>query len=158
MRNEWGLGLMVVFSLLLAMLFELVALPHDLSPWRAPWLLVMVVFWGLQLPSVVGVGVAWVAGLLLDAATSAPLGTHALIFTLASALTFAARRLLMTFSVLQQSVWMAALSLMQYGILLLILPATNTTGLLHTTLSAALFWILLHAVLYPVVRPRLRVD
>ncbi|MGD9887777.1 MAG: rod shape-determining protein MreD [Halothiobacillaceae bacterium] len=158
MRSEWSLGLIVVLSMLLAMLLELAPLPHELSPWRAPWLLVMVVFWGLQLPGAVGLGVAWLAGLLLDAATSAPLGTHALIFTVASALTFAARRLLLTFSILQQAVWMAALSLMQYGILLLILPATNTTGLLQTMLSAALFWVLLHTVLYPLVRPRLRVD
>ncbi|HES76014.1 MAG TPA: rod shape-determining protein MreD [bacterium] len=156
MRNEVSLILMMLSSLLLALLLELLPLPHALNAWRAPWLLVTVVFWSLQLPAVAGIGTAWIAGLFLDAASAAPLGTHALIFTLASALSLALRRLLLTLSVFQQAIWMAALSVAQYGILLLLLPSAGTSGLLQTALSAALFWIALHAVLYPWVRPRLR--
>jgi rod shape-determining protein MreD len=158
MRNELALRLMVASSLLLAMLLELIPLPLGLNAWRAPWLLVMVVFWSLYLPAVVGIGVAWIAGIFMDAASSAPLGTHALVFTLASALTLAARRLLLTFSVLQHALWMAALSLMQYGILRLILPASASSGLLQTVFSAALFWVALHLVLAPWLRTRLRTS
>ncbi len=160
MRNELALGLMVALSLLLTMLLELIPLPLalDLNPWRAPWLLVMVVFWILYLPAAIGIGVAWLAGLFLDAASSAPLGTHALVFTLASALTLAARRLLLTFSVIQQAIWIAALSIMQHGILLLILPSTGLSGMLQSALSAGLFWLALHFVLYPWVLPRLRTN
>jgi len=160
MRNELALGLMVAFSLLLSMLLELTPLPLalNLNPWRAPWLLVMVVFWILYLPAAIGIGVAWLAGLFLDAASAAPLGTHAFVFTVASALTLAARRLLLTFSVIQQAIWMAALSMMQYGILLLLLPATGLSGILQSALTAGLFWLALHFVLYPWVRPRLRTN
>ena len=148
MRNELALGLMVVGSLILALLLELIPLPSELNPWRALWLLVMVVFWVLYLPSMMGIGLAWSAGLFLDAASSTPLGTHALIFTLASALTLAARRLLLTFSVFQQAVWVAVLSLMQYGILLLLLPSAGLSGVVNTTITAAILWVLLHLVLY----------
>ncbi len=139
---------MVVGSLILALLLELIPLPSELSAWRAPWLLVMVVFWVLYLPSMMGIGLAWSAGLFLDAANSTPLGTHALIFTLASALTLATRRLLLTFSVFQQAVWVAVLSLMQYGILSLLLPSAGLFGVVNTTITAALLWVLLHLVLY----------
>jgi len=157
MRNELALGLMVVFSLLLTLLLELIPLPLslDINPWRAPWLLVMVMFWVVYLPNAIGIGAAWIAGLFLDATSAAPLGTHALIFTLASALTLAARRLLLTFSVIHQALWMAALSMMQYGILLLILPSTGLSGMFQSALSAGLFWLALHFVLYPWVRPKL---
>jgi len=158
MRNELALGLMVASSLVLAMLLELIPLPLAFNPWRAPWLLVIVVFWSLYLPAVMGIGVAWIVGIVLDAASSAPLGTHALVFTLASALTLAARRLLLTFSVLQHALWMSALSLMQYGIFLLILPSSASLGVLQTTFSAAMFWVALHLVLAPWMRPRLRTN
>jgi rod shape-determining protein MreD len=158
MRNELALGLMVVLSLLLTMLLELIPLPLalNLNPWRAPWLLVMVMFWILYLPTVIGIGVAWITGLFLDATSAAPLGTHALVFTVASALTLAARRLLLTFSVIQQAIWIAALSIIQHGILLLILPSTGLSGMLQSALSAGLFWLALHFVLFPWVGPRLR--
>jgi len=157
MRNELALGLMVAFSLLLSMLLEMIPLPVALT-WRTPWLLVMVMFWVLYLPTAIGLGVAWIAGLLLDAASAAPLGTHALIFTVASALTLAARRLLVTFSVIQQALWMAGLSMMQYGILLLILPSTELSGMFQSALAAALFWVGLHFLFYPWVRPQLRAS
>jgi rod shape-determining protein MreD len=158
MRNELALGLMVAFSLLLTMLLELIPLPLALgiNPWRAPWLLVMVMFWIVYRPTVIGIGVAWIAGLFLDATSAAPLGTHALIFTLASALTLAARRLLLTFSVIHQALWMTALSMMQYGILLLILPSTELSGMFQSAFSAGLFWLALHFVLYPWIQSRLR--
>lgn len=160
MRNELALGLMVALSLFVTMLLEMIplALAMNLNLWRAPWLLVMVMFWILYLPTVIGIGVAWVAGLFLDVANSAPLGTHALVFTLASALTLAARRLLLTLSVLQQAIWMAALSMIQYGVLQLILPSTGLPGMFQSALSAGLFWLALYFVLYPWVRPRLRTN
>lgn len=158
MRNELALGLMVLGSLILALLFELIPLPLELNPWRAPWLLVMVVFWVLYLPGMMGIGLAWGAGLFMDAASGTPLGTHALIFTLASALTLAARRLLLTFSVLKQAAWIAALSFMQYGILSLLLPSAGLSGVLSTTITAALLWVLLHFVLFRRLQARLRAD
>ena len=160
MRNELALGLMAALSLFLTLLLELIPLPVELNlnPWRAPWLLVMVMFWVLYLPTLMGLGVAWIAGLFLDATNAAPLGTHALIFTLASALTLAARRLLLTFSMIQQALWMAVMSMMQHGILLLILPSTGLSGLLQSAVSAGLFWLALHVVLYPWVKPRLRTN
>ncbi len=160
MRNELALGLMVLFSLLLTMLLELIPLPLTLNlhAWREPWLLAIVIFWVLYLPTAVGIGLAWFVGLLLDAANAAPLGTHALIFTVASALTLAARRLLLTFSVIQQALWIAALSVMQYVILLLLLPSTGLSNMLQSALAAALFWLALHFVLYPWVQSRLRTN
>lgn len=149
MRNELALGLAFAACLLLATLFELFPLFRLLNGWVAPWLLVMVVFWSLHTPAIAGVGVAWVAGVFLDAASAAPLGTHALIFTLAGALTLAARRLLLALSVIQQALWMALLALMQQGILALILPSasSNMLAFVQTGVSSIALWLLLHVLL-----------
>ena len=148
MRNELALGLAFAACLLLATLLELLPLFRLLNGWGAPWLLIMVVFWSLHIPAIAGIGVAWIAGVLLDAASAAPLGTHALIFTLASALTLAARRLLLALSVVQQALWMALLALMQQGILALILPSASSDMFVfvQTGASSVALWLLLHVL------------
>lgn len=168
MHNNLGLWSLVIASLLLGLLLELLPLPATFADWRAPWLLVVVAFWGVHLPVVGGIGLAWMSGLLLDAACATPLGSHALVFTLASALTLAARRLLLAFSILQQALWVALLSMMQQGILsmmqqgILLLIAPMGSGAAQpfwqAGLSAALFWMLLHGLLYHWTQPRIAVD
>jgi rod shape-determining protein MreD len=116
----------------------------------------LVLFWCLHLPSVAGIGLAWIAGLLFDAASGAPLGSHALIFTLATALTLAAQRLLLTLSVIQQALWVAILVLFQQLMLLLLLPAgigtLSLVGYLIPALIALVLWPLIHFVLSSLVR------
>ncbi len=149
MRNERMPGFIVATSLLLAMLLELLPLFQLFQGWVAPWLLVMVVFWSLHRPAILGIGVAWLTGLLLDAANATPLGTHALIFTLASALTLAARRLLLAFSVVQQVLWVVLMAFMQQGILAIISPygiysPSSVLSFVQTGTGSMLLWILLH--------------
>ena len=158
MRNKTALMLAVASSLILALLLELIPLHPELNPWRPPWLLVVVVFWVLHLPGSVGIGTAWSAGLVMDVVNGAPLGSHALVFTLAGVLTLAARRLLLAFSVLQQALWVAALGLMQYGILSLLLPSTAISGLVSTMLTAALLWTLLQLLFYRRIQGRFQIE
>ncbi|MDO8449581.1 rod shape-determining protein MreD [Rhodoferax sp.] len=70
---------------------------------RAAWLpdilALVLVFWSIHQPRRVGIGVAFVFGLLVDVHQSAMLGQHALSYTVLSFLAIAIHRRLLWFSV-----------------------------------------------------------
>lgn len=94
--------LFIVFSLAVALLLEMTPLgPLPASP---DLLALVLVFWTVHQPRRVGVGVAFVAGLVIDVHEGALLGQHALAYTLLSYLAIAMHRRLLWFTVLGQAV------------------------------------------------------
>ena len=66
----------------------LLALLAMLAPWstlglelRPNFLLLAVLFWGIRAPQLCGVGMAWLAGLLMDLISGDALGQHAFSYT-----------------------------------------------------------------------------
>ncbi len=92
---------------------------------------------------------AWFVGVLMDVSSATPLGTHALIFTVVSALTLAARRLLLAFSLIQQALWVGLMVALYWVMLSLLslqhVPTPQSIGL--STLLSALVWIGTHLML-----------
>jgi len=91
----------VVVALLLNML-------QNMGLWgRAAWapdlLALVLVFWGVHQPLRVGVGAAFVFGLLLDVHQGSVLGQHALAYTVLSFFAITIHRRLLWFSVPQQA-------------------------------------------------------
>ncbi len=70
------------FTLICALLVNL--LPWGHSPWVPDFLAVALVFWNVQQPRRVGIGAAFVFGLLMDVHDGALFGEHALAYTLLS--------------------------------------------------------------------------
>ncbi len=77
-RQRWVISV----SFAAALLLTLLPLPDALAAARPAWIAMTLIYWCLALPGRVGVGGAWTAGLLLDAAHGALLGQHALSFAL----------------------------------------------------------------------------
>ena len=73
-RNGWVLPV----SLLLALLLGLVPLPDVLQPLRPYWLALVVAYWVLEEPDSVGIGVAFLLGLVADLAFGGLLGEQAM--------------------------------------------------------------------------------
>ncbi len=73
-RNAWVLPV----SLLLALLLGLVPLPDVLQPLRPYWLALVVAYWVLEEPDNVGIGMAFLLGLVADLAFGGLLGEQAL--------------------------------------------------------------------------------
>ena len=76
--NPWFLAL----TLLMAFAFNLV--PVGRLPLMPDFVAVVLVFWNVHQPRRVGVGVAFLLGLLMDVHDGAVLGQHALAYTLLS--------------------------------------------------------------------------
>ena len=94
--KPWFLG----FTLLLAFAFNLV--PMGRVPAVPDFVAVVLVFWNVHEPRRVGVGVAFLLGLLMDVHGGAVLGQHALAYTLLSFLAITMQRRLSGFSALSQ--------------------------------------------------------
>ena len=73
-RNGWVLPV----SLLLALLLGLVPMPGVLQPLRPYWLALVLAYWVLEAPDKVGLGVAFLLGLLADLAFGGLLGEQAM--------------------------------------------------------------------------------
>jgi len=73
-RNAWVLPV----SLLLALLLGLVPLPDVLQPLRPYWLALVVAYWVLEEPDNVGIGMAFLLGLVADLAFGGLLGEQAM--------------------------------------------------------------------------------
>ena len=75
-------GKAVVASFVIALMLTALPLPDWAAWWRPPWVTLVLIYWCLAVPERVGVGVAWLLGLLLDVMTGTLLGQHALALTL----------------------------------------------------------------------------
>ena len=92
-------------SLLAALMLDMV---QNMGLWgRAAWmpdlLALVLVFWSIHQPQRVGIGAAFVLGLLIDVHQGAMLGQHALSYTVLSFLAIAIHRRLLWFPVPSQA-------------------------------------------------------
>lgn len=89
-------------SLLAAMLLEM--MPFQAWPALPDVLALVLVFWNVHQPRRVGMGVAFLLGVVMDVHSGALLGHHALAYTLLSYFAIAVHRRLLWFPVLVQAV------------------------------------------------------
>ena len=81
---------------------------HNMGRWgRSAWmpdlLALVLVFWSIHQPQRIGIGVAFVFGMLIDVHQGAMLGQHALSYTVLSFLAIAIHRRLLWFTVPSQA-------------------------------------------------------
>lgn len=99
-RLRLAMGLSAAAALLLAMH----PLPSGFLHARPEWLTLLVVYWVLRAPLEVGMGSAWLLGLLFDGLLGGPLGAHALALSVVAYIVLALRARLLHWSLFQQVV------------------------------------------------------
>jgi len=109
-------------------------------------------FWCVRQPRLVGLGVAWTLGLLTDAGNGVLLGQHALAYSVLAFLSIWFSRRVLWFGTAQQALHVAALLLVCQGVLLLVRLAVGAGfpgwamlvgPLLGAVLWPPLSWLLL---------------
>lgn len=106
------------FSLLVAVLFNM--LPWGRWAGVPDLLAVVLVFWNVHQPRRVGVGAAFVFGLLMDVHQGALLGQHALAYTLLSFFAITVHRRLLWFAVPSQAAQIVPLFIAAHAVSLLV--------------------------------------
>lgn len=94
----------IILSLIVALMLTMVPLPAWALELRPHWVLMVLVYWSMALPTRIGVGIAWVMGLLLDVTYDALLGQHALALALIAFLTLHLHQRLRVFPLWQQAI------------------------------------------------------
>ena len=142
----------VVLSLFFAYLFAIVPLPEWSLNWRPEWVLLFVFYWTMALPYRIGLGFAWLAGLLLDVLEGGMLGLNALTLMLVAYIALSLHQRLRMYTPIQQSGVVLIVSLLA---LLLAHWLQVVTGQIVATDSAYLF-ALSSAAIWPVLFSLLR--
>jgi rod shape-determining protein MreD len=110
--------LFIAFTLLVALVVGL--LPLGRMPGAPDMLAVVLVFWNVHQPRRVGIGVAFIFGLLMDVNDGALLGQHALAYTLLSYIAITIHRRLLWFGMAEQALQILPLFFAAHAVALLV--------------------------------------
>ncbi|MBV8250726.1 MAG: rod shape-determining protein MreD [Comamonas sp.] len=115
--------LFIVITLLLALVINM--LPLGRIVWLPDWLIVLLAFWSLNQPQRVGMGLAFMLGLIMDVDRGALLGQHALAYTLLVYVTGWMSRRLLWFSSPVQALHLLPLFAAAHGLQVLLRVAAG---------------------------------
>lgn len=93
----------ILLSFSIAYLLAIVPFPEWAMLYRPEWVPMVLIYWVMALPYRVGIGSAWVVGLLLDILEGSILGLNAMSLVILAYVTISLHQRLRMFSTLQQS-------------------------------------------------------
>lgn len=136
----------------------LVGLTLNLLPWQGLALLVKpdfvilpLLYWSVHQPRKIGIGMAWLAGLVMDVAYGSLFGQHALAYAIAAYGALALRRRILMFSVWRQALHVLPLMLLAQSVVVITRLAAGFAFIGWTyffgSVAGALLWPLLSYLL-----------
>lgn len=103
----------IFFTLLVSLVLSILPMPEGLQLYRIQWTALVLIYWSMAVPERVGVGISFVAGLLLDILTGTLLGQHALGLSVIGFVTIKTHKRVRVFPLWQQSLFVVALLLVE---------------------------------------------
>jgi rod shape-determining protein MreD len=145
-------GRVILLTFITALILAMIPLPSWLEILRPEWVTLVLIYWCMALPQRVGVGVGWLAGLLLDVVTGSLLGLHALALSLTAFLALRLHQRVRVFPVWQQALTILILVALQQLLVLWI------KGIINQTPQTLTYWLpsLASTLVWPAVFITLR--
>ncbi|SBS27399.1 Rod shape-determining protein MreD [Marinomonas aquimarina] len=78
-------SIVFILTFIVALMLEGLVFPTSLIWYKPEWTLLVILYWVLALPLKVGVGIAWVLGLLVDLLQGGVIGQHSLTYVIVTA-------------------------------------------------------------------------
>lgn len=103
-RKAHSGGVIIFFTFVVAMMIMIMPLPEWAKSYRPDVMVMVLIYWCLALPERVGVGVGWIAGLMLDVGYGSLLGQHALAMAIVAWLTLNLHQRMRVFPPWQQAI------------------------------------------------------
>ncbi|MGB5200394.1 MAG: rod shape-determining protein MreD [Sedimenticolaceae bacterium] len=136
--------LVILISLCIAMLLTILPMPEWARPFRPQWVTLVLLYWAIALPHRIGVGSAFVVGIVLDVLTGTLLGQHALGLSVVTFIAIQLHQRIRVFPFWQQSLGILVLLVIERLLALWVTGATRgeTPGLVYwaVPLIGALLW------------------
>ena len=137
-------GNIILLSFIAAFILSMLPLPQMLQSVRPEFILIVLIYWCIALPSRIGVGIGWITGLFFDVSSDAILGQHALTFALIAYLAITLHLRIRVFPVWQQALTVFVFMMLQGTIALWIRgmlgDAPPISVFILPAMSTALFW------------------
>lgn len=135
----------ILLSFSIAYLLAIVPFPEWAMIYRPEWVPMVLIYWAMALPYRVGIGFAWIVGLLLDILEGSVLGLNAMSLVILAYVTISLHQRLRMFSSLQQSglvLALVGLNLMLCNWLQIVTGQSIPSSLmfLMAALSSAVIW------------------
>lgn len=93
----------IYLSILIGIILQIIPMPPPIDIYRPDWLLLILLYWSMALPNRVGVGVAGLAGLVVDLLYGTALGVHSIALAIPVYLVAANYQRLRNYSLIQQA-------------------------------------------------------
>ena len=93
----------IFLSFFIAYLLAIVPFPEWAMNYRPEWVPMVMIYWAIALPYRIGIGSAWVVGLVLDVLEGSTLGVNALALVVIAYVALSLHLRMRMFSTLQQS-------------------------------------------------------
>lgn len=151
MSEARGGGLIIFATFLVGLVLSQMPLPELLVWARPEWVMLMLIYWVMALPHRIGLGSAFLLGILLDVVRGSVLGLSALSLTLIAFLVLILYKRLRMFPLWQQSLMVLVLVGINQLLFHWMQSITGTTGdsllFLLPSLVSALVWPWLYLLL-----------
>jgi rod shape-determining protein MreD len=138
-------------TLIIAMCLRIAPLPESLAIFNPDWVLLVLMYWSLAIPERVGIGYAWLFGILTDVLMGRLFGQYALSYSLIIYLVLIWHKQLRQFPLPQQSIFILGCLLISQT-LLFWFENLKTPAQLHGTfwlpvLSGTASWFIVYHVM-----------
>ena len=135
---------LIIGSLLVALIATIMPLPMELDSFRPDWVLMVVLYWSLALPTRVNIFTAWIVGLLLDILLGSMLGVHAAAMAVSVYIVSINYHLIRNFSIFQQSLIVgmstALYHLIVFWLQYLLIDIVFLSQYLHPVITSIILW------------------
>ncbi len=151
-ENQKSHGGIIIFTIVFAMLLMLLPLPDSLRFFRPEWVLITLIYWAMAVPRLVGVGFAWVVGLLMDVMMGGAMGVLAFSYTLVIYLVLQFHLQLRQYPLWQQALSILSLVLLVDIVTVLVSPTMAGWHVWLPAVSSTVLWTVMYSLLRTVRR------
>lgn len=137
-------GIIIVFTLLVALMASIMPMPLSVDAFRPDWVLIVLVYWCLALPNKINIITAWFMGFLLDVLLGSVLGVHAAAMALSVFIVVVNFQKIRNFSVWQQALIIGVLAalyhLLVFWLQRFLTDAVFLPSYLYPVITSVILW------------------
>ncbi len=137
-------GVIILLTLLVAVMASIMPLPLSVDAFRPDWVLIVLIYWCMALPSRVNIITAWFMGFLLDVLLGSVLGVHAAAMAISVFIVAENYQKIRNFSIWQQALITGVLAALYHLVVFwlqrFLIDVSFLTSYLYPVITAIVLW------------------
>ncbi|NQY87086.1 MAG: rod shape-determining protein MreD [Colwellia sp.] len=137
-------GVIILFTLLIALMASIMPMPLSVDVFRPDWVLIVLIYWCMALPGRVNIITAWVMGFLLDVLLGSVLGVHATAMAISIYIIVVNHQKIRNFSIWQQALITGVLAALYHLVVFwlqrFLIDVVFLTSYLYPVITTIILW------------------